>query len=121
MAAVVVSTASPCREAMERAAAGGWACATDLAEYLALHGVPFRQAHGTVGRIVRAGLANNRPPEQWTIEQLREFSPAFEADVLPLMRGASGIARRELPGGTGPRAVAAALSGARRRLAAWRS
>jgi len=121
IARVVVETTTPCRAAMEAAAAGGWACATDLAEYLALHGVPFRRAHETVGRIVRAGLAHGRPPEQWTLEQLREFSPAFDEDVLEWLKGAAGVARREVPGGTGPRAVAAALQDARRRLSAWQS
>ena len=121
IARVVVETTTPCRAAMEAAAPGGWACATDLAEYLALHGVPFRRAHETVGRIVRAGLAHGRAPEQWTLEQLREFSPAFEEDVLEWLKGAAGVARREVPGGTGPRAVAAALEDARRRLSAWQS
>jgi argininosuccinate lyase len=92
-----------------------------LAEYLALHGVPFRRAHETVGRIVRAGLAHDRAPGQWTLEQLREFSPAFDEDVLEWLKGAAGVARREVPGGTGPRAVAAALKDARRRLSAWQS
>jgi len=121
VARVVVETATPCRAAMGAAAAGGWACATDLAEYLALHGVPFRRAHETVGRIVRAGLAHDRAPEQWTLEQLREFSPAFDEDVLEWLKGAAGVARREVPGGTGPQAVAAALKDARRRLSAWQS
>jgi len=121
IARVVVETTTPCRAAMEAAAGGGWACATDLAEYLALNGVPFRRAHETVGRIVRAGLAHGRAPEQWTLEQLREFSPAFEEDVLEWLKGAAGVARREVPGGTGPRAVAAALEDARRRLSAWQS
>ncbi len=120
MATTVVATATPRPEAMRAAAAGGWACATDLAEYLALRGVPFRQAHETVGRIVRAGLAQDRPPERWSLDQLREFHPAFQQDALALLAGAHGITRRELPGGTGPRAVADALRAARQRLTDWR-
>lgn len=121
MAAAAVATARPRPEAMKAAAAGGWSCATDLAEYLALHGVPFRRAHQTVGRIVRAGLSRGRPPERWSLRELRKFHAAFGPDVLPLLKNARGITRRELPGGTGPRAVAAALREARRRLAAWRA
>ncbi len=121
MAAAVVATARPHPEAMKAAAAGGWSCATDLAEYLALRGVAFRKAHETVGRIVRAGLARARAPERWSLRELRKFHPAFKPDVLPLLRNARGITRRELPGGTGPRAVAAALRDARRRLAAWKA
>jgi argininosuccinate lyase len=119
MAAVVVATAQPKPEPMELAAAGGWSCATDLAEYLALHGVPFHQAHRIVGTIVRAGLTTNRPPEQWTLEQLREHSPAFGEDCLVWLRGTSGVARREIEGGTGPGVVAQAVSAARQRLQSW--
>ncbi len=119
LAAAVVATASPRPEAMQAAAAGGWSCATDLAEYLAERGVAFRQAHQIVGRIVREGLARGRAPEQWSLAQLQAFSPAFQHDVLPLLQGTSGIGRRELPGGTGPQAVAGALREARQRLRAW--
>ena len=92
MAAVVVATARPRPQAMAAAASGGWTCATDLAEYLALHGVPFHQAHQIVGRIVRAGLAAERPPEKWTLEHLREFSAAFGEDCLIWLRGEIGRA-----------------------------
>jgi argininosuccinate lyase len=121
MAALVVATVTPKPGTMEAAAAGGWSCATDLAEYLALRGVPFNQAHQTVGRIVLAGVSSGRPPEGWTLAELREYHPAFAEDALPLLQGAHGIARRELPGGTGPKAVAAALAEAKRRLAQWQS
>ncbi len=116
MATVVVATAKPKPEPMQEAAAGGWSCATDLAEYLALHGVPFHQAHKIVGTIVRAGLAANRPPEQWTLAQLREHSPAFGEDSLVWLRGTAGVARREIEGGTGPGMVAQAIHAARQRL-----
>ena len=119
MAATVVATVTLRPEAM-KAAAGGWSCATDLAEYLALRGVPFRQAHETVGRIVRASLAQRRPPQRWRLAELRKFHPAFRKDVLPMLQDARGITRRELPGGTGPRAVARALREAQQRLDGWK-
>ncbi len=121
MATVVVATVKPKPEAMELAAGGGWSCATDLAEYLALHGVPFHQAHQIVGTIVRKGLDENRPPESWTIEQLREFSEAFGEDCLRWLQGASGVARREIEGGTGPGVVAQAVRDARWRLQRWQA
>ena len=120
MAATVVATVTPRPAAMKAAAVGGWSCATDLAEYLSEQGVPFRQAHETVGRIVRAGLRRGRPAERWGLSELRKFHPAFGKDVLPLLKNARGITRREVPGGTGPRAVAQALGQARRRLASWK-
>jgi len=120
VAALMVATVEPRPAAMEAAAAGGWSCATDLAEYLALKGVPFRQAHEIVGKLVRAALEANRPPENWTLDQLQEFSPQFGEDCLWLLRGTAGIRRREVIGGTGPSAVAQALENARIRLDGWR-
>lgn len=120
MAAMVIATARPKPDAMRTAAAGGWSCATDLAEYLALHGVPFHQAHKIVGSIVRTGLAEGREPEQWTLVQLQQFSPAFAQDCLIWLRGTSGTGRREIEGGTGPGMVKQAVRTARERLQGWR-
>jgi len=120
MAASVVATATPRPGPMAAAAAGGWSCATDLAEYLALHGVPFHEAHQIVGRIVRAGLEAKRAPEQWSLAHLREFSPAFEEDCMIWLRGTEGIHRREIFGGTGPGMVRQAVAEARKRLAEWK-
>ncbi len=116
MATLIVATVDPKSTAMATAAAGGWTCATDLAEYLALKGVPFREAHEIVGHIVRASLSSGRPPESWTLEELSKFSPKFDDDCLPLLRGTTSTGRREIPGGTGPRAVAQALQEARKWL-----
>ncbi len=120
MAALVVTTAKPVPGPMATAAAGGWSCATDLAEYLALRKVPFHQAHQIAGRIVLAGLQLRRPPEKWTLRQLREFSPAFNKDCLRWLRGAEGVHRREIPGGTGPVTVQRAIRSAKSRLRNWR-
>ena len=87
---------------------------------LALHGVAFHQAHQIVGDIVRAGLETQRPPEKWTLEQLREFSPAFGEDGMLWLRGAEGVRRREILGGTGPGMVRQAIQEARARLENWR-
>jgi argininosuccinate lyase len=121
MAAIVIATAEPKPGPMQRAAAGGWSCATDLAEYLALHGVAFHQAHRIVGTIVRAGIAANRPPETWTLAELREFSPAFGEDCLVWLRGTAGVGRREIEGGTGPGMVGQAILAARGKLRGWRA
>jgi argininosuccinate lyase len=85
------------------AAKQGWVVATDLAEALARGGTPFHQAHQQVGR--------------WVLESVRTGSvPDLPADLAPLLDPAEGLKTREIPGGTGPRAVAAALAEARRRL-----
>lgn len=102
-----------CREAAE----GGYSNATELADYLVGRGVPFRDAHDVVGRIVRHALAAPaRPLASLSLEELRRFSDRIGADVYEWLKLETGLARREVPGGTGPGSVAAALDTARGRL-----
>ncbi|MCC6861764.1 MAG: argininosuccinate lyase [Bryobacterales bacterium] len=93
-----------------------WAVATDLAEALARSGVPFHQAHQRVGRLVLENLRQGKRPRDLTADDLRDFPP----ECLALLDPRKGIESRELPGGTGPRAVADALETARKRLAGMR-
>jgi len=85
------------------AARAGWVVATDLAEALARSGTPFHQAHQMVGRWVLESVRSGKPPE-------------LPPELAPLLDPAQGLRTREIPGGTGPRAVAEALAEARRRL-----
>jgi argininosuccinate lyase len=87
---------------MRAAATVGYTLATELADYLATKGVPFRQAHGAVGRIVRAAIAANRPLEDFTLAELRRFSPAFGPDVRRWLTPDAAVKRRRAIGGTAP-------------------
>jgi len=118
MARMVVETTklNPSRPAA--AVEESWAVATDLADALARAGMPFHQAHKLVGRLVLESTRTSKKPSDWTAETLATFDPAFPPDVVRYLRAEEGIQTRELPGGTGPRAVAAALDEAERRLAA---
>jgi argininosuccinate lyase len=98
------------------AAEESWVVATDLAEALARNGTAFHQAHQIVGRLVLESVRNNRKPADWTAESLAAFAPEFTPDVARLLDPREGMKTREITGGTGPRAVAAALSDARARL-----
>jgi argininosuccinate lyase len=98
------------------AAEESWVVATDLAEALARAGTPFHQAHQIVGRLVLESVRSGRKPGDWTVQELEEFAPEFSADIARLLDPKAGMKSRELPGGTGPAAVAAALRDARRRL-----
>jgi argininosuccinate lyase len=102
------------------AAAESWVVATDLAEELARAGVPFHRAHQIVGQLVLESVKTGRPPSGWTGEALAAFAPEFKPDMARFLRAAEGMRTRELPGGTGPSAVAAALQEAEHRLAAMR-
>jgi argininosuccinate lyase len=110
---VVLDLAKPLAAAEE-----SWIIATDLAEELAREGMPFHQAHQLVGRLVLESVKTGKKPGDWTAEQLSAFAPEFTASVVRLLNPLEGMKSRELPGGTGPSAVARALSDAKERLEA---
>ena len=61
-------------------------------------------------------VRNGRRPADWTPAELREFAPEFTEDIARLLDPKAGMKSREVPGGTGPESVAAAILDARRRL-----
>ncbi len=99
------------------AAAGGYSNATELADYLVSKGVPFRDAHDIVGRIVRHAISRAEPLESIPIDEMRRFSDRIGPDVLAALSIEAALERRQAPGGTGRRVVADALATARQRLA----
>ena len=99
------------------AAEESWVVATDLAEALARAGTPFHRAHQIVGRFVLESVGKGKKPGDWTPEEMQSFAPEFTADFAKLLDPRPGMASRESPGGTGPKAVGAALAEATARLA----
>ncbi|MEM7111346.1 MAG: argininosuccinate lyase [Chloroflexota bacterium] len=79
--------------------------ATDLADYLVKKGMPFREAHGRVGAIVR--LAEERGVELTTLSlaDLQQISDKFEPDVVSVLAIDASLASRSVPGGTAPEAL----------------
>ena len=112
MARAVIGTVklNPAKPAA--AAEESWVVATDLAEALARAGTPFHQAHQIVGRFVLESVRAGKKPSDWSADEMRAFGIDFPALLDPRQ----GMQSRELPGGTGPRSVAAALAAARERL-----
>jgi argininosuccinate lyase len=93
--------------------------ATEAAYYLVRRGMPFRQAHGIVGRIIREAEQSG---ESWTafpLSRLKTFSPLFEADLHEALTLEAALASRDVEGGTAPARVRDALDGFRHRLAPW--
>ncbi|AGA89875.1 argininosuccinate lyase [Thioflavicoccus mobilis 8321] len=105
------------RPRMRAAAQQGFATATDLADYLVRKGVAFRDAHEIVGRAVAFGIREGRDLAEMTLDELRDFSSAIEADVFAILTLEGSVAARDHIGGTAPSQVRAAISRARRRLA----
>jgi argininosuccinate lyase len=88
-----------------REAARGFILATELADYLVEKGVPFREAHAVVGRIVRYCLKEGRDLDKLRLEELTAFSRRFDADVLSRLDPEEAVRRRRAPGGTAPENV----------------
>jgi argininosuccinate lyase len=113
---VVLDPAKPMAAAEE-----SWVVATDLAEQLARQGVPFHTAHQIVGRLVLESVKRGKKPSEWSAEELAKFAPEFTAETARFLDPLEGMKTRELPGGTGPQAVARALAEARGQLQAMRT
>ena len=69
------------KDRMRKSANNGFTNATDAADYLVKHGVPFRDAHGIVGRIVLYCLDKNIAIDDMSLEELKAISPVFEEDI----------------------------------------
>ena len=83
--------------------------ATDLADYLVRRGVPFRESHGVVGRLVRAAQARGVALRDLPLDAYREADERFGPDVYAVFDMRQSVARREGIGGTAPAAVALQL------------
>jgi argininosuccinate lyase len=103
-------------EAMERAAAAGYATATDLADYLVKKGVPFRDAHEAVARAVKHAIAQKIGLGEVPLAELQGLHPAIGADVGESLTLRGSLASRNVEGGTAPARVRAEIERHRERL-----
>ncbi len=106
------------RDVMRAAAAEGFATATDLADYLARKGVPFRDAHHVTGQIVARCAAENLSLAELPLAVMREFSGVIESDVFDFLSVDGSVRARRHSGGTAPDAVRAAAAVMEKRIAA---
>ena len=104
------------RDAMRRATERGMLTATDLADHLARRGVPFREAHEIVGRLVRGRLAQKKDLAGITLAELHAVDPRFGASAVEEVDVSRSLASRSSPGGTAPERVRAAIDEARSAL-----
>jgi argininosuccinate lyase len=76
--------------------------ATDLADYLVNHGVPFRQAHEVIGKLVAYSIEQKRGFGEMTLAEYQQFSPAFESDVTACLNLETAMAARKSIGAPSP-------------------
>ena len=104
------------RERARAAAGGGYSNATELADYLVNQGIPFRDAHHSAGRLVRAAIRESKPLEDLTVAQMQEVEPRIQSDVYVALTVDRAIAKRDVRGGTAPLQVAGSVAAARRQI-----
>jgi len=95
-------------ESMREAARRGFSTATDLADYLVVNGVAFRDAHEIVGKAVAYGLEQKKDLSEMTLEELQQFSKHIQEDVFNVLTLEGSVNARNHLGGTAPEQVMAA-------------
>ena len=105
-------------QAMRAAAVRGYATATDVADYLVVKGMPFRDAHTVVGELVAHAIAKHCELQDLSLAELRNASTLIDEDVYEVLTPEGSIARRDIYGGTAPQQVRARIEEAQQMLAA---
>jgi argininosuccinate lyase len=103
---------------MRAALSEGFVEATEIADWLAARGVPFREAHHVAGRLVRRCIETGRTLPALTLEEYRAEHPAFDASVFEALRIEAALERRDVLGGPARRQVEAQIGALRERLGA---
>ena len=93
------------KDVMENSAKHGFTNATDAADYLVNHGVPFRDAHGIVGRLVLYCLDKKIPLDEMTLEEYKAISPVFEEDIYDAISMETCVSKRLTIGAPGQEAM----------------
>src|SRR5712671_5629262 len=110
IAAGAVKTTSYRDDRLRAAASNPALLATEAADYLVRKGVPFRQAHDAVGKILKQAERQQQLWTQLPLEELRKISPAFDSDFSNGLTVAAALASKSVPGGTSESSVRAALA-----------
>ncbi|MGH7801399.1 MAG: argininosuccinate lyase [Thermodesulfobacteriota bacterium] len=106
-------------ENMRKALSKGFATATDLADYLARKGMPFRQAHEVTGKVVSYAEQKTRELTQISISELKMFSNLFEEDVFDHITLEGSISSRKSYGGTAKENVLKMIEESKKEVAKW--
>ena len=98
----MISTMTFRRDVMEASAKNGFTNATDAADYLVNHGVPFRDAHGIVGQLVLLCIQKGIALDDLSLEEYQKISPVFEEDIYEAISMKTCVEKRMTIGAPGP-------------------
>ena len=101
---------------LNSAVAEDFSNATDVADYLATKGVPFREAYNLVGKVVKTSLAQGKLLKDLTLEEWQQIHPAFEIDIYDAIAPTTVVSARNSYGGTGFEQVKIAIANAKSQL-----
>lgn len=101
----MISTMTFKKDRMEASAKGGFTNATDAADYLVNHGVPFRDAHGIVGQLVLYCIDKQIALDDMTLEEFKAISPVFEDDIYDAISLETCVSKRNTIGAPGMEAM----------------
>lgn len=97
------------RDRMASSAKGGFTNATDAADYLVNHGVPFRDAHGIIGQLVIYCISKEVSLDDLSLEEFKAISPVFEADIYDAISLKTCVEKRNTKGAPGTEAMKDAI------------
>lgn len=89
------------KDKMKQSTEKDFSNATELADYLAEKGLPFREAHEVVGRLVLDSIKHGKNIQDWSLEELKAYHPLIEEDIYVYLRPETAVQRRHSLGGTG--------------------
>jgi len=112
----MIPAITPKKENMYAAAKQGFSTATDLADYLVVKGLPFRDAHEVVGKAVALGVETKRDLSEMALDELQAFSDIIQQDVFDVLTLEGSVAARNHIGGTAPEQVLLAVADGRQRI-----
>ena len=115
----MLSTITFRKEVMRLSAVRGFTNATDAADYLVVKGVPFRDAHGIIGRLVLYCIDEGKSIEDLTLQQLRGFSPAFDEDIYDAVSLRTCVEKRLTLGAPGSEMMKSVIDKEKEWLTQW--
>jgi argininosuccinate lyase len=115
----MLATLTVNRERLRNNLRGGFLNATDIADYLAQKGMPFRDAHEVSGRIVSYCISSGKEPEELSISEMKTFSTMLEEDIFEFIKPEVCLSRRDTEGGPSERKVREAIERGRKYVAGF--
>jgi len=105
----MIATMKVNKDRMAKSAMNGFTNATDAADYLVKHGVPFRDAHGIIGQLVLYGIEHHKSLDDMSLKEFKAICPVFEADIYDAISLETCVEQRNTTGAPGIRAMKAVI------------